>query len=98
VYALSRGSGVPPEASEAQLKVQKLAEADRARGVGVTIEITRIGIEGEKRLCVAYQDSRDGDRALERARAIVKGVALVNLVVEPCTPSTSKIQKQEATS
>lgn len=97
VYALSRGSGVPPEALEAQLKIQKLAEADRARGLRVSIETTRIGIEGERRLCVAYQDSRTGARALARARAIVKGVALVNLVVEPCT-ATSKTQKKEATS
>lgn len=88
---------MPPEALEAQLKIQKLAEADRARGLRVSIETTRIGIEGERRLCVAYQDSRTGARALARARAIVKGVALVNLVVEPCT-ATSKTQKKEATS
>jgi hypothetical protein len=95
VYSLSRGTGVPPEASEAQLKVQKLAEADRARGVTVSIETTRIGIEGERRLCVAYRDSRNAARALARARVIVKGIGLVNLVVEPCTPAPSKIQKKE---
>jgi len=86
VYILSRGTGVPPEARAAQLKVQKLAEADRDRGLTVSIETTRIGIEGERRLCVTYKDSRNGARAFERARAIVKGVDLVNLVAEPCTP------------
>ena len=91
VYSLSRGTGVPPEAREALQKVQKLVETDRERGVRVTFETTRIGLEGEQRLCVTYEDSRDGDRALERVRAIVKGVDLVNLVEEPCKrpPSTN---------
>ena len=98
VYTLSRGAGVPAEAEEAQLKVQKLAEADRKRGMTVSIETTRIGIEGERRLCIAYQDSSNGARALARARAILKGVGLVNLVVEPCTPASSKTRKKEQTS
>jgi hypothetical protein len=90
VYTLSRAKGVPPEAREAQLKVQKLAEADRDRGLSVSIETTRIGIEGERRLCVAYQDPQHGARALARARVVVKGVDLINLVVEPCTTSAPK--------
>src|SRR2546421_10404028 len=49
VYALSRGSGVPPTAREALRKVQALVEKDQKRGIGVTIETTRIGIEGETR-------------------------------------------------
>jgi hypothetical protein len=98
VYTLSRGTGVPPEAREAQLKIQKLAEADRDRGLSVSIETTRIGIEGERRLCVTYQDPRSGARAFARARVIVKGVDLINLVVEPCTPPASKTQKEEETS
>ena len=98
IYTLSRGSGVPAGAREAQQKIQKLVEEDRSRGASVTVETTRIGLEGEQRLCVSYQNARDGDRALERARAIVKGVDLVNLVVEPCTPPGSKPPKKEATS
>lgn len=98
VYALSRGSGVPPEARAAQQKVQRLAEADRDRGLSVTIETTRIGLEGERRVCIAYRDSRHGARALERARAIVKGIDLVNLVVEPCAPPASTTPKKEEAS
>ncbi len=89
---------MPPEASEAQLKVQKLAEADRDRGVSVSVSTTRIGIEGERKLCVAYRDPRNTARALERARVIVTGVDLVNLVVEPCTPPPGTTQKKELTS
>jgi hypothetical protein len=97
VYTLSRGTGVPPEARAAQQEIQKLVEADRDRGLVVRIETTRIGIEGERRLCVTYKDPRNGARALERARAIVKGVALINVEKEPCTQPASKTPKQEET-
>ena len=94
VYTLSRGKGVPPEAREAQQKVQAMVDADRKRGVKVSAETTRIGIEGERRLCVTYENTRDGARALERARAIVKGVDLVRLVEEPCSPSPKSPSKE----
>ena len=86
VYTLSRGSGVPAAAREAQQKVQELVEFDRGRGVVVTVQGTRIGIEGERRLCLTYADPQEAARALERVRAMVQGVDLVNVVVEPCAP------------
>jgi hypothetical protein len=95
VYALSRGKGVPTEAREAQQKVQALVDADRKRGLRVTAEATRIGLEGERRLCVTYENAREGTRALQRARAIVKGVDLVNLVEEPCTPRPKDPEEEE---
>jgi hypothetical protein len=90
VYTLSRGTGVPAEAREVLEQVTNLVEADRNRGVKVTIQTTRIGIEGEQRLCAEYEDPREGTRAWEQARAIAGGVDLVNLVAEPC-------QKKEET-
>lgn len=97
VYTLSRGAGVPPAAREALEQVTNLVESDRKRGVRVTLETTRIGIEGEKRMCAEYEDPRDGAQAWERASAIVKGVDLVNLVAEPCaSPATAtETQKEE---
>lgn len=95
IYTLSRGSGVPTEARAAQLEIQKLVEADRDKGLTVSIETTRIGIEGERRLCVTYKDARNSARAFERARAIVKGVSLINLVAEPCTPPSSSPEKKK---
>ena len=97
VYALSRGTGVPPAAREALEQVTSLVESDRKQGVRLTVETTRIGIEGERRMCVEYEDPRDGARAWERASAIVKGVDLVNLVAEPCaSPATNtETQKEE---
>ena len=84
VYALSRGSGVPPAAREVQQKVQELVESDRSRGVEVTVRATRLGLEGERKLCVTYVDAQEAARALERVRALAQGVELVNVVVEPC--------------
>ena len=85
VYALSRGKGVPPETRAALQRVRALAEIDRNRGAGVKIVESRIGIEGETRICLEYADPREGARALDETRAIVKGVDLINVVVEPCS-------------
>ena len=97
VYTLSRGTGVPAEARQALEQVTNVVESDRKRGVRVTVETTRLGLEGEQRMCVEYQNPRDGARAWERASAIVKGVDLVNLVAEPCaSPAThTETQKEE---
>jgi hypothetical protein len=92
---VSRGSGVPPAASEALEQVTNLVEADRKRGVKVSFETSRNGLEGEKRLCVDYEDSKDGTRAWERAGAIVKGVDLINLVAERCESPASAAETQK---
>ncbi|HYC62058.1 MAG TPA: hypothetical protein VEK79_21075 [Thermoanaerobaculia bacterium] len=84
VYALSRGKGVPAEAREALRRVAELAEEQQRRGVKVKITTTRMGIEGETRVCVAYEDPNEGARAYDRAKNIVKNVDLVNLTIESC--------------
>ena len=84
IYTLSRGKGVPPEVREALKKVEEVFESDRREGVSVTLHRTRIGIEGESRLCAEYGDPHAGARAYARVRAIVHGIELMNLVVEPC--------------
>lgn len=96
VYALSRGKGVPPEAREALRHVVELAEKDQRRGVKVTVTTTRIGIEGETRVCVAYEDPQQGARAYERARAIVKNVDLVNLAEEPCREAANNKEEKKS--
>ena len=84
VYALSRAKGVPPEAREALRKVRELLEVDKKRGLGVRVETKRLGIEGETRVCCEYDDPKAAGRAFNQASELVKGVDLVNLVVEPC--------------
>lgn len=87
VYTLSRAKGVPPAAREALGKVRDLVEADRKRGVAVKMETTRLGLEGETRLCAEYEDAGEAAKALERARRLARGVELMNVVVEPCARS-----------
>ena len=84
VYALSRGKGVPPEAREALRRVDELVDGDRRRGIGVRTRRTRVGLEGETRLCVEYACAADARRALEQVEKIVEDVDLVNLVRGPC--------------
>lgn len=84
VYALSRGKGVPAEARQALEAVAGLVDEDLARGIAVKSERSRIGIEGETRLCVAYENAADAAEALERIRKIVADVDLVNLEFEDC--------------
>lgn len=96
IYALSRGTGVPLQAREVLRKVRELVEADRNRGVSVSIESTRIGLEGETRMCVEYKNPKNAVRAYERATALVKGIDLVNLVAESCASApVAGPQKQE---
>ena len=91
---LSRGKGVPPEARAVLARVRELVEADRKRGETVTLETKRLGIEGETRLCVEYDDPAAGARAYRRAEAIAKGVDLVNIEAERCARPESKDSTQ----
>jgi hypothetical protein len=84
LYVLSRGKGVPDEAWEALGKVRALAEADREEGVAVTIQEKRIGLEGERRLCIEYEEETKARQTYGRARALVEGVDLARLEVETC--------------
>ena len=97
VTVLSRGKGVPREARDALAGVSKLLEEDRARGVAVTWQSTRIGLEGETRLCARYEDASVAADAYARARALVRGIDLVNVAAEPCAalPGESTTPKQE---
>jgi hypothetical protein len=95
VYALSRGKGVPPAAREALKKVGEIVEADRRRGVRVETTRTRIGLEGETRLCIDYEKEADARRALEKIEKVVKDVDLVNVVSGACPASEKGPAKGE---
>ena len=84
VSALSRGKGVPPEARQAQRNVRELVERDQAAGISVSVSTTRLGLEGETRLCVEYADPVAGARSYERAKAMEEGVDLFRVRSEPC--------------
>jgi hypothetical protein len=84
VYALSRGGGVPQEARDVLRRIEALVDADREGGAQVTVETTRIGLEGESRFCATYEDPVVAAATYRRAAEIAEGVDLLNLVAEPC--------------
>lgn len=84
VYALSKGKGVPPATAAALQKVRAMFESlDRADEATHVTE-TRVGIEGETRLCVEITDADTAQQTLEQLRALSRGVELMNVVEEPC--------------
>jgi len=94
VFALSRGKGVPEAARGALSKVEQVTEADTRRGVRVQTRRTRIGLEGETKLCVEYGSAADARRAFEQVEKIVKDVELVNLVPGPCSGKADEKEKK----
>ncbi len=85
VYALSRGRGVPEPTRSAWQTVWTMLEDARREGKVARLQQTRIGLEGEVRLCAEFSDPGRGREMLERARGIGKGVELLNIVEEPCS-------------
>ena len=84
VYALSRGRGVPEATRSAGQRVLAMLEDARRDGTVVRLQQTRIGIEGEVRVCAEVADAARARALLERARGVAAGVELLNVVEEPC--------------
>ena len=85
VYALSRGQGVPESTRSAWQTIWTMLEDARREGKVARLQQTRIGLEGEVRLCAEFSDPARGREMLERAREIGKGVELLNVTEEPCS-------------
>jgi hypothetical protein len=84
IYALSRGKGVPEPTRGALRKARTLLEGATRRGEVIRVKETRIGLEGETRLCVEAKDVAAARALLRDLRAIAENVELFNVVVEPC--------------
>ena len=95
VFALSRGKGVPPAAREVIRKVTEIVDAEKRRGVRVEARRTRIGLEGETKLCVEYENAAEARLAHEQIDKLVKDVDLVNLVAGPCSGPEKPHQSKE---
>jgi hypothetical protein len=87
VYALSRGRGVPDATRSAWQTLWELLETARRDGAATTLLQTRIGLEGEVRLCAEFSDARRAQEMLARAREMATRVELLNVVEEPCSRS-----------
>ncbi len=84
LYTLSRGRGVPDAARQAMQCTRDMLEEAKQQGHVLRIVQTRIGLEGETRLCAEFTTPEAARNAWGRARHFVEGVELVNLVIEPC--------------
>jgi len=85
VYALSRGRGVPEPTRSAWQAVWTMLEDARREGKVTRLQQTRIGLEGEVRLCAEFSDPGRAREMLARAREVGKGIELLNVVEEPCS-------------
>jgi hypothetical protein len=85
IEVLSRGGGVPEAALNTLRRIREDLEAQQARGVTVVVSETRLGLEGERRLCAAFEEPEAADAALRRAHSIAAGVDLVNLKAGACS-------------
>jgi hypothetical protein len=65
-------------------RVRGLLEEARQRGDVLSLVQTRIGLEGETRLCATFATPDAARDAWVQARRFVEGADLVNLVIEPC--------------
>ncbi len=85
LYALSRGKGVPEATRDAFDKANTFLEQSRQRGDVLSLTKTRIGLEGETRLCVQAKDAAAARALQEQVWSIAGEVELFNVVEEPCS-------------
>jgi hypothetical protein len=85
VYALSQGRGVPEPTRNAWQTIWTMLEDARREGKVARLQQTRIGLEGEVRLCAEFSEAERAREQLARVRAIGRGVPLLNIVEEACS-------------
>ena len=84
LYALSRGKGVPDAARNTYEAAREQLKRAQADGLVSRFEESRIGLEGETRLCVEFANAKEAEKLIQRLRSMVDGVDLLNLIEEPC--------------
>lgn len=89
ITVLSRGSGVPAAAVNVLSQVREMLTGYQNAGSALQMSETRIGLEGERRLCAVFADPALADAAWQRIRQIAAGVDLVDISQRPCPPNGS---------
>ena len=84
IYTLSRGRGVPPDAKRALQQTRDILSELRATGIVFEATETRIGLEGELRLCVAFSDRAEANEAWLKIKAVTDAIDLVNIEFGDC--------------
>ena len=85
IVILSRGQGVPALAKEKLKQIESLLKPYDDRGE-LKVSKSRIGLEGETKVCVTVSDSKITGQLLSQIQAMAKGVDLMNVTAEPCDP------------
>ena len=84
IYALSKGNGVPTDAFEAyQAAKSRLYDAE-TRALVARISEVRIGIEGERKLCVEFTNDGDARRLWTELCEKHADIPLLNIQSEIC--------------
>lgn len=86
VYTLSRGAGVPQTSSDKLMQIENRFTQLKASGTNVEISKSRIGIEGETKLCATFLDAGIAHQLLLEVQQLTQGVELMNVVIESCNP------------
>jgi hypothetical protein len=84
LYALSRGKGVPERTRAVFQKARQMLEEAKQQGKVVQLVQTRIGLEGETRLCAEFADPNTARDMFEKIRQLAKDVELLNVIKESC--------------
>jgi hypothetical protein len=85
IYGLSRGKGVPEATRRVIEDIRAIAETGKQQGRVKEWRQTRIGLEGETRVCVDLRNESAKHDFLRQLREMVQGVDLINVVEEPCS-------------
>jgi hypothetical protein len=84
VTMLSRGKGVPTETRDAYKQIRYVLEQQQANANVTVLQASRIGLEGETRLCAEFRNREDAQPALAQIRKLAAGVDLLDVAEAPC--------------
>lgn len=86
ITALSRGRGVPTATRDMFRQLRQQLETEHAQAV-TDLSVERIGLEGETRLCVRFQQRAQAEAALARLKQQAGDVELLDISAASCPPS-----------
>lgn len=84
LYVLSRGNGVSEGGRKALADYRKLLGSMQVKGEVVEISETRIGIEGETRICARFASAERAAKTWMDMQRSLTGADLVQLKAEKC--------------
>jgi hypothetical protein len=83
-YALSRGKGLSEEGQKVLEDFRELLRGMKAEGQVVEVSDSRIGLEGETRICATFASSDVAEKVWMQMQRLSAGVDLVQLKAEKC--------------